>query len=190
MIIPLDFREQVEKCIQDNTGKIFKKFFDEENNPKWEDILQCFHSEIKKEKTTNFTYPEKPYGNVLVSDDLYIVSHLKEIEKYFPKLIKVQDQIRKLSGISMSTIGPKVCIGPHYVNFHKDQWHAFALHSEGKAKWTLSDTQDGTGLYFEEFYPERGDLIFFPKGMWHKIETQDSPRAGIQFNANINNELF
>ena len=187
MAITLDFREQVEKCIKDNTGTIFKKFFNEEDNPRWEDILQCLYSEIKKDKTTNFGKQEKPYGNVLVSHDLYLTSHLyrKKMYQYFPKLIKVTDEIRNLTGIAIEPIGPKVCIGPHYIDFHTDQWHAFALQSEGKAKWTLSDTKDGTGSYIEEFYPERGDLIFFPQGMWHRIETQDSPRGGIQFQAKI-----
>jgi len=187
MIIPIDFRETVEKCIEDNTGAIFKKFFDEEDNPRWEDILQCLYSEIKKEDTTNFGNQEKPYGNVLLSHDLYLVSHLEReaLQQYFPRAIEAMDIVRNLTGIGIQAVGPKVCIGPHYIDFHQDKWHAFALHSEGKAKWILSDTKDGTGSYLEEFYPERGDLIFFPQGMWHRIETQDSPRGGIQFNAQM-----
>ena len=190
MIIPLDFREQLEKCIKENTGTIFKNFFDEEDNPKWEDILQCIYNEIEKEETVNFSEQEKPYGNVLLSHKIYLVSHVerKRLEEYFPKLINAVDNIRNLTGISIEPIGPKVCIGPHYIDFHTDNWDAFALHSEGKAKWILSDTNDGTGSYLEEFYPKRGDMIFFPKGIWHRIETQDSPRGGIQFNAQIINK--
>jgi hypothetical protein len=187
MIIPTDFRETIDKCIEDNKGAIFKNFFDEEENPRWEDILQCLYSEIEKEKTENFTEQEKPYGNVLLSHNIYLVSHLerKQLEEYFPKLINATDTIRELTGIGMQAIGPKVCIGSHKIDFHTDQWHAFALHSEGKAKWILSDDQHGRGSYIEEFYPERGDVIFFPKGMWHKIETYGAPRGGIQFNAQI-----
>ena len=190
MIIPEGFRETIDKCIENNTGTIFKNFFDEEENPKWEDLLQCLYSEIDKEDTANFAEQEKPYGNVLLSHNIYLVSHLyrEKIEKYFPKLVNATDVIRNLTGVGMQAIGPKVCIGSHKINFHTDKWHAFALHSEGKAKWTLSNDQHGRGSYLEEFYPERGDLIFFPKGMWHKIETQGAPRGGIQFNAEIINK--
>ena len=187
MAIPKDFRKQLEQCIEDNTGLIFKNFFNEEDNPKWEDLLQCLYSEIEKDDTINFTQQEKPYGNVLLSHNIYLVSHLERerIEKYFPKLVKAIDLIRNLTGVGMEPIGPKVCIGSHKIDFHTDQWHAFALHSEGKSKWTLSDDQYGRGSYLEEFYPERGDVIFFPKGMWHKIETQGAPRGGMQFNTNL-----
>ncbi len=78
MIIPIGFRDTVEKCIEDNKGTIFKNFFNEEDNPKWENILQCLYSEIKKDKAKNFSDHEKPYGNVLLSHDLYLVSHLEE----------------------------------------------------------------------------------------------------------------
>jgi len=189
MIIPTGFRETIDKCIEDNTGTIFKNFFDEEN-PRWEDLLKCIYSEIDKEDTKNFSEKEKPYGNVLLSHNIYLVSHLQreEIKEYFPKLINAIDVIRDLTGIGMQAIGPKICLGSHKIDFHTDQWHAFALHSEGKAKWTLSNDQHGRGSYLKEFYPERGDLIFFPKGMWHKIETHGAPRGGIQFNAEIINK--
>lgn len=185
MAIPLDFRKQVEESIKNNTGAIFKKFFDEEDTPTWQDLLYCLHHEIKLENTKNFNKQETPYGNVLLSHDLYLVSHLERpaIEKYFPRIIGILQRIRESHYINMCAIGPKVCIGPHEISFHTDNWHAFALQCEGKAKWTLSDTKDGTGSYIEEFYPERGDMLFFPFGMYHKIETQDSPRGGIQFNA-------
>jgi hypothetical protein len=187
MIIPTGFRDTVLKCIEENKGAIFKNFFDEEENPRWEDILQCLHSEIKKDKAKNFSDDEKPYGNVLLSHDLYLVSHLdtEKLYEYFPRLIEATGVIRNLTGVGIQAIGPKVCIGPHKIDFHTDQWHAFALHSEGKAKWILADNQDGTGSYLEEFYPERGDAIFFPKGIWHRIETQDAPRGGIQFNVQM-----
>jgi hypothetical protein len=108
MIIPTGFRETIDKCIEDNTGTIFKNFFDEEN-PRWEDLLKCIYSEIDKEDTKNFSEKEKPYGNVLLSHNIYLVSHLQreEIKEYFPKLINAIDVIRDLTGIGMQAIGPK-----------------------------------------------------------------------------------
>jgi hypothetical protein len=187
MIDMLDFRKKVEDSIENKTGVLFKNFFDEESTPNWSDILYCLHQESQAEADKDFSGGEKPYGNVLLSKNLYLTSHLErpEIRKYFPKMVKTMDSISEKSGVIMSAIGPKVCIGPHNVNVHVDNWHAFALQCEGKAKWILSDTEDRTGGYIEEFYPERGDMLFFPKGVWHTIETQDFPRGGIQFNAEL-----
>jgi len=192
MIIPIGFRETIEKCIEHNTGAIFKNFFDEETTPNWEQILYCINQELELDSPgqdflKNLGSEETAYGNVIVSHKLYLASHLQdtEIKKYFPKISEALEVIRKSTNIAISGIGPKVCLGPHIIRFHKDQWPAFALQCEGKAKWILSDTEDGTGSYLEEFYPERGDMIFFPEGMWHRIETQGAPRGGIQFNAMI-----
>ena len=192
MIIPENFRKTIDECIKNNTGAIFKNFFDDELTPGWEEILHCIHQEMKLDSprqdfAKNHGPQEKAYGNVLVSHQLYLASHLDhtEFKTYFPKIVEALEVIRKATNISLSGIGPKVCIGPHIIDFHRDQWPAFALQCEGKAKWILSDTQDGTGSYLQEFYPERGDMLFFPEGMWHRIETQDAPRGGIQFNARI-----
>ena len=192
MQIPLDFRKTVVECIENNRGAIFNDFFNSEITPGWEEILQCLHQEIsldthRQEFSIKPREEEKTYGNVIVSDKLYIVSHLnqKTFNEYFPEVSKALDTIKNLTDVVITGIGPKVCLGPHIIKFHKDQWHAFALQCEGKAKWILSDTKDGTGNYLEEFYPNKGDMLFFPKGIWHSIETQNAPRAGIQFNALI-----
>jgi hypothetical protein len=192
MIIPTGFRKKIIESVENNKGVIFKNFFDSETIPGWEEIMQCLHNEIsldthRQEFSIKPSEEEKTYGNVIMSDKLYLASHLdqKIFNGYFPKVSKALDVIRNSSGIVIVGIGPRVCLGPHIVKFHKDQWHAFALQCEGKAKWILSDTKEGTGQYVEEFYPEKGDMIFFPKGMWHRIETQDAPRAGLQFNALI-----
>jgi len=188
MIIPEGFRKTIDKCIKDNTGAIFKNFFDDKITPRWEEILHCIHQEMKLDSPRhNQASQEVAYGNVLVSHQLYLASHLYPtvFNTYFPKITEALEVIRKSTNIYLSGIGPKVCIGPHIIDFHKDNWPAFALQCEGKAKWILSDTQDGTGSYLKEFYPERGDMLFFPQGMWHRIETQDAPRGGIQFSATI-----
>lgn len=192
VILPLNFRKIIDKCIENNTGAIFKKFFDDTITPNWEEIFNCIHQQMKpnipgKDFSKDKQPHEELYGNVFVSDQLYLTTHLEpaEFNNYFPKISEVLPFIEESAKIQLKGIGPKVCIGPHIIKFHKDQWHAFALQCEGKAKWILSNTEDGTGTYLEEFYPERGDLLFFPVGMWHRIETQDAPRGGIQFNARI-----
>jgi len=187
MTMPLDFREQIEKSIENNTGVMFEKFFDEEDTPKWEELLSSLHDEAKLENTKHFQEHEIPYGNVLLSSNLYLASHIQVSarEKHFSRISKLINIIRESTDIEMCIIGPRVCIGPHRVDFHIDSWHAFALQCEGKVKWTLSDTKDGTGSYFEEFYPNRGDLLFFPQGVWHAIETQDAIRGGLQLSARI-----
>lgn len=187
MIDPLYFRKKVEEAILNNTGVLFKNFFDEDSVPTWPEILYCLHHESQIENKRELTGGESPYGNVLLTKNLYLTSHLErpEIRKYFPKMTESMDKISQDSGVIMAAIGPKVCIGPHNVNVHVDRWHALALQCEGKAKWILSDTEERKGGYVEEFYPERGDMLFFPQGIWHTIETQDFPRGGIQFNAEI-----
>lgn len=180
------FRKTIEDSISNHTGAIFKKFIPEHVLPKWEDLLNCIYNETKESIDFKIGDHEKSYGNVLLADNLYIVSHLtkQQSDKYFLKLNRYCDDLGQHSGVSMECIGPKISLGPQKVDsFHIDSWHAFGLQCEGKAKWTLSDTQDGSGKYVEEFYPERGDLVFFPKGMWHKVETHDSIRGGIQFSS-------
>lgn len=187
MIDYKNFRDKVDQAIQNNTGVLFKNFLSKEDTPNWNDLLSCLHEESKKEETKDLNEKEKAYGNVLMSDNIYLSSHLRDKrEEYFPKLQKVLEEIRKHSSISMSLIGPKICIGPHLVDFHTDSWHAFALQCEGKAIWTLSSTKDiENSSYVEEFRPETGDLLFFPQGLWHRIDAQDSIRGGLQFNAQL-----
>lgn len=189
MIDYKEFKDKVDQAIQNNTGVLFKGFLSKEDTPNWNDLLSCLHEESKKEDTKDLNEKEKAYGNVLMSDNLYLSSHLRDKkEEYFPKLQKILEEVRKLSSVSMSLIGPKICIGPHTVDFHIDSWHAFALHCEGKAKWVLSDSKDPKeSSYVEEFYPEAGDLLFFPQGLWHRIEAEDSIRGSLQFNAEILN---
>lgn len=181
-----EFRKTIEDCIQNNTGAIFKNFIPDDVVPKWEDLLTCIYSETKEHIKFKPSDSEKAYGNVLLADNLYIVSHLTKMQsdKYFSKLNKYCDDLGQKTGVGMECIGPKISLGPQIVDsFHIDSWHAFGLQCEGKAKWTLSDTKNGTGQYLQELYPARGDLVFFPKGMWHKIETNDYIRGGIQFSS-------
>jgi hypothetical protein len=181
-----EFRKQIIDCIENNTGAIFKSFIPEEIVPKWEDLLVCIYNETKENIKFTPSKHEKAYGNVLLSDNIYIVSHLskEQSNRYFSKLNRYCDEVGQISGVSLECIGPKISLGPQKVDFfHIDSWHAFGLQCEGEAKWTLSDTQDGSGQYLEEFCPSRGDLLFFPQGMWHKVETNENIRGGIQFSS-------
>lgn len=193
MIDYINFKNKITQSILENKGVLFKKFFNKDETPSWSDLLNCIFNESKKENIKNLNIHEKAYGNVTLKDKLYLVSHLTNdnCSLYFPKIDKRFNEIAHKTGINISLIGPKICLGPHIIDFHQDSWHAIALQCEGKAKWTLSNSQKiENSTYLEEFYPETGDILFFPKGLWHKIETQDSIRGGIQFNVLIQNNLF
>lgn len=190
MIDYKEFKDQVNDAISNNRGVLFKSFLSKEDTPTWSELLTCIYHESKEEDSKDANHKETAYGNVLLSDKLYVSSHLNENKrnKYFPNLVNIVNNLQKETGISLMLIGPKICFGPHKVDFHVDSWHAFALQCEGGAKWTLSDSDnEDVATYTEEFCPEPGDLLFFPQGLWHKIETTDTFRAGIQFNADIPN---
>jgi hypothetical protein len=183
-----DFKQKVDQAILDKTGFLFKGFLSKNDTPTWSDLLNCLHQESQESDAKDLSSKEKAYGNVLLSDNLYLSSHLDNTKAsiHFPKIEEMLNSIREKTNINIMLVGPKICIGPHIVDFHVDSWHAFALQCEGKAKWVLSNSKDSeSASYLEEFYPEPGDLLFFPQGLWHRIETQDSVRGGLQFNAQI-----
>lgn len=188
MIDYIDFKNKIHEAIANNKGVLFKNFLSKEDTPSWNDLLNCIYQESKEEDSQNINSTEKAYGNVLLSGKLYLASHLNgdKLEVYFSKLNEIINRVRKETGVWITLIGPKICLGPHSIGFHVDSWHALALQCEGKAKWTLSNSQDPTlSTYLEEFYPEPGDLLFFPQGVWHSIETDNAIRGGLQFTAHI-----
>ncbi len=195
----LYFREKIIDAKINNRAALFTNFIDEEYIPKWNDILTCIYNEYLQPTDEEFAKQvangggESVSGTVLLGKNIYINSVLdyshesySENRNYFPAIIDLMRNVQKHSNIALSLVGPKICIGPYQAVSHTDFWDGITLQCEGETTWVLSENQWNndpeidTG-YIEKFVLKRGDLLFFPKGMWHYIGTSNA-RANLQFN--------
>lgn len=192
------FKNKVIEAKKNNRPVIFKKFIDDENIPNWELILKVIYKECQEDpgKELKSIIAKNPketlVGNTIVSENLFVCIARENKDRnrqYFPDIFKIMQTIKEYTSINIELIGPKVSIGPAQNLSHTDNWDAFSLQCEGSTTWILSDKsylyklQDPPN-YLEEFNLNRGDFVFFPKGMWHQINTE-LPRANLQFNSNI-----
>jgi len=179
----LDFSDST----TNNTGFLVKSFFN--SSVKWQNVLDLIHEEssianeelkAEAEKATAKGFVnEKTSGNVLIVDDLYFSVALDHSGSFFPSEIK-----DILNGISSSKWDRKfahgnshlkVSIGSRFVPSHKDVWGAIVFQLTGKSTWYLEHPESN---YNESFIVEPGDILYFPKGMFHSIKS-NSARSSI-----------
>lgn len=202
-----NFKKTIDQANKDFRPVYFEGFIAQEFLPSWFDFLSCIYQEWQEptdlelaERVSN--HNEKLTGTVIVGQNLYInalngIKTRKEMwerfEKYFPEIFYMSQEIFKKSGVWLTLSGPKVCLGPYQNMSHKDNWPAFSLQCQGQTTWTLTDktlrpsnaSEIGQKIeYKEEFKMNPGDLLFFPEGMYHEIET-NAPRASLQFNSRL-----
>lgn len=166
----LELLKKSKDAKEKNIGLIFKKFFNDNEIPKWQEILDFIYSQYFYNKEVNLEY------------QLYITSlpDNQNNKDYFPQL----SNFKKYLGCHLN--GPKISIGPFYIGSHKDSFDGFTVHCEGKNQWTLSDKdlKYDTPEYIETFDLERGDLLFCPAGLFHSIKSSNA-RASILYIADL-----
>ena len=201
-----EFYKKIIEAKQKNKPLLFKNFIDDSYVPEWKDLLFCIYEEPKQKTIVPKTSELVPecerwsigapiqIGNVDIYQNLFLSFNKEEVSRnivYFKKLFDIFQTIRDKTKMDISIIGPKIFIGPAQNKSHQDNWDAFSLQCEGSTLWTLSDSkydmyQQIKPKYIEKFEVSRGDFLFFPKGMWHQVDSFE-PRANIQFNAELNN---
>lgn len=197
------FYNKVIESKQKNKPFLFKNFINDEYIPKWETLLFSIYQESKEEilKQSNIDLISEwdsglpiQIGNLHIYKNLFLTFYKEDRNRniiYFKKLFDIFENIKTKTKINISMIGPKIFIGPAQNKSHIDNWDAFSLQCEGLTIWTLSDNKyEEQNLiqpnYLERFEINRGDLLFFPKGIWHQVDSF-GPRANIQFNVELDN---
>ena len=171
---------------KNNTGFLIKNFF--KTDADWNSIVDLIHSEsqrINKNLEDNVAasvlksgIDEKVYGNVLVVEGLYHSIRYPTDDKQIASMKEVDETLAGLSRTSLVDVSGKVIkisMGSRIVESHKDQWGALIFHLIGKSTWYLTHTDSG---YEDSFIMEPGDLLYFPKEMFHKI-VSNSARASV-----------
>jgi hypothetical protein len=202
-----EFKNTIQRANSDFLPAYLKDFINQEHLPSWFDFLDCIYQEWQEPTDLELAEiiaknGERLNGSVIVGKDLYINALnginspqevRKKFKKYFPEMFDVCETIRQHIGIDIVLSGPKVCVGPYQNMSHKDNWPAFSLQCQGSTIWTLTDktlrpsnaSEVGQNIeYQEKFELNPGDLLFFPQGMYHEIETF-APRASLQFNSTL-----
>jgi hypothetical protein len=190
--------QEFKKIIKDaNTnfkGAYFKNFISEQDVPSWFDFLNCIYTEWQYPTDIEMAsivkrHNEELNGRVIIGKNLYFSALNnapdinEELKKYFPQIFNMIVKIATESEMTLTTTGPKICLGPYQNLIHIDPWPGFSLQCQGQTTWTLSDKsliEEQLVEYKEVFEMNPGDLIFFPEGMYHQIEVS-APRASLQF---------
>ena len=166
----LDLFNKFKEAKNKNKAFIIKNFFEDNQIPRWQEILDCIYDQYDKNKDVSIEY--KAYITLIPDNILNI--------KYFLQLLKLQESL------SLQLHGPKISIGPFYIGSHKDNFDGVTVHCEGNSTWIISDkhlTED-TPEYIEIFNVERGDLLFCPAGLYHSIKSSNA-RASILYVTNV-----
>lgn len=180
------FLDNIIEAEDKNVALIFKNFVDSRFIPSWDELLNCIYNECEKESKNKINEDlETLIGNVIFRQPLFMTTNLDQnsSEKYFPKIYNFINEVANNHDIQLTFVGPKISIGPFTVGSHVDNWPGFSLQAQGKTRWTFSDARLGSleEKYVEVFDAEQGDLLFFPKGLFHEVKV-NSPRASMQFN--------
>lgn len=181
--------EKIIEAKKDNKAVVFKKFISEDFLPSWDELFDCIYSECQENSLHSInTELESLIGNVIFRQPLFMTTLLdqEKVKKYFPKIDEFESYLRIKYDLHITCVGPKISLGPFTVGSHIDKWHGFSLQCQGNTNWTFSDTELNTNkhTYKETIYAEKGDLLFFPQGVFHEIKV-DSPRASMQFNSPV-----
>lgn len=160
-----DLLKSIKEAKDKNMPLFYKNFFNDDEIPRWDEILNCFYDQ----------YNEKQ--NVITEYESYlslIPDHFEQ-DKYFLQL----EEFKKT--LFFECHGPKVSIGRFDIGSHKDVWDGLTVHCEGNNTWTVSDKPIWENpSYLESFDLGRGDILFCPKGLYHKIKSSNA-RASILF---------
>ena len=161
----LNLLKELQEAKKTNTPLICKNFFNDDEIPKWQEILDCLYDQYNEDKQVITEY------NTYLS----IIPDNLQQDKYFLQLSEFKQML------AFQCHGPKVSIGPFDVGSHKDGWDGITVHCEGNNTWIVSDkpTWDNPS-YIESFDLGRGDLLFCPKGFYHSIKSSNA-RASILF---------
>ncbi len=165
----IDLLKNIKEAKNKNMPFLHKNFFNDEEIPRWQEILDCLYDQ----------YNEKQ--NVITEYDSYlsIIPDYFEQDRYFLQMKEFKETFK------FSCHGPKVSIGPFDIQSHKDSWDGITIHCEGNNTWTVSDKPvSNNPSYLESFDLERGDLLFCPRGLYHKIKSSNA-RASILFVGDI-----
>jgi hypothetical protein len=199
-----EIKNKIDYAKKNNIGVFFKNFLKEEFVPNWQNVLDCVYgeyqeptdqeivkiieeqNEIRSKSLGEGKFVERLEGRVIIGQHLFITPlqlSQSSIKKYFKNIEDLVKIFEEKCNIKTSLVGPKICIGPYQNGSHIDEWDVLSLHCEGTATWTLSDKRLGSNdiSYKETFFVEKGDLIFFPQGMWHEVSVTGA-RASLQFN--------
>lgn len=189
-----EFKKIIQEANANFKGAYFKNFISEQDVPSWFDFLNCLYTEWQYPTDTEIAsivskHNEELNGRVIMGKNLYFsalnnaLDINQELKKYFPQIFDMILEIETGSEMNLTTTGPKICLGPYQNMSHIDPWPGLSLQCQGQTTWILSDqslTEDNPIKYKEIFKMNPGDIIFFPKGMYHQIEVS-APRASLQF---------
>ena len=172
--------EKISYAKKNQEAYFFKKFISEDALPNWKDFLNCIYEVQKQDRSYQFTnnnnMPEETIGNLLITEKIHFAPQAIEYFDYFNLINKDIKILNEIFKINFGFGGPKICLGNFTVGLHFDKWDAVNIQCEGKTIWNVSDNN------FKETYEmERGDLLFFPEGMKHSVESSTA-RANLVFN--------
>ncbi|NBT11799.1 MAG: hypothetical protein EBT24_12635 [Betaproteobacteria bacterium] len=169
----------LDKLINAKENKIpyfHKNLFD--NLPTWDHFLNCIFKEIQvQDSIDDLSYGknvnEKKVGNVVITENIYFSPKINDLNPHFKEFDLEIKKFQNLNKIRLGFSGPKIAIGPRFVDSHKDKWDAFTLQCQGTTIWRITSENKE---FDETFYMSPGDFLFFPQELFHSIKCE-GPRV-------------
>lgn len=182
-----EISKEIKRVEEEKSYHLFKNFIDDAYLPTWREILKPIYdaaanTDNKELDSLINKKMESLIGNLIVIDGIYMncINKSGDFEKYFPETARLFEQINEgfRTDGGLSYYGPKISLGPHRINSHRDLWNPAMLLCEGSTLWTIKNDNN------EEFKIEmnRGDFIYVHQTFYHQIDV-DEPRAALLFNS-------
>lgn len=185
--------EGIKKAEADRSYYLAPGFVDKDKLPQWADFMNAVYymaSQDKDEVLESHLNKEREslVGNLIIQKGIYFnfKASREDNAKLFPQIQEI------INGLPLAFYGPKISMGPYFVEPHPDRWHGATLQCEGDATWSFKDGQhiteniskfDLNDPLVHRITMKPGDFLYFSQKLWHQIEV-DGPRASMLFNSN------
>lgn len=177
-------KEKITNSLLNNQHLLLKSFTS--SLPTWEDFLNHLDAANKKESGIIQDYSDlnKSYGKIQINKDKSIQFgnslHFKITEYCLPIFNDIFNSYGKGGGVFMDLVSR---LDSNY-ELHYDGTDVFHFQCLGTSEWQLSKTKEDFDSGIQDtLVMNPGDLMFIPKGTWHKVRSL-SPRVGMTMNYN------
>ena len=197
--------KEIRLAISEGRAIVFENFFEESENPSWEEILQLIHDGYHDKESRWARIPseqpeyEPAIGRNMFRGRSYVTVRLDSNGDPFTAMQPQQQELSK-------AVVPAEMMASHVVfsmfghekltetAVHADGVHTFYWQLQGKSNWRFFDDFCcihcmGKRVFVSQKVVGPGDLLFMPKGMIHTVDIT-GPRAAAIFRFEHSDETF
>lgn len=119
--------------------------------------------------------------NEVLRRDTYSVRFFS-LSKYDVEFKRFARHVEQLTHRRCDSIGIYTPEGQSAFSWHADDFNGLAVQTEGKKTWRIAPLgKDGSDGDYREVTLEKGDVLYFPEGLFHQVFTEDTPSLHVTF---------